>query len=41
MDASLVEAGARALGKLADSIDAQASPGRADLRGGAKMLTAD
>jgi uncharacterized lipoprotein YmbA len=42
-DASLVEAVARALGKLADSIvpDAEGSPGRADLRGGSKMLTAD
>jgi uncharacterized lipoprotein YmbA len=42
-DASLVEAVARALGKLADSIvpDAQTSPERADLRGGPTMLTAD
>jgi uncharacterized lipoprotein YmbA len=42
-DASLVEAVARTLGKLADSIvpDAEGSPGRADLRGGSKMLTAD
>jgi uncharacterized lipoprotein YmbA len=42
-DASLVEAVARTLGKLADSIvpDAEASPARADLRGGSKVLTAD
>jgi uncharacterized lipoprotein YmbA len=42
-DAILVEAVARALGKLADSIvaDAEGSPGRAHVRGGSKMLTAD
>jgi uncharacterized lipoprotein YmbA len=42
-DANLVDAIARTLGKLADSIvlDAQTSPARADLRGGPKMLTAD
>jgi uncharacterized lipoprotein YmbA len=42
-DANLVEAVARSLAKLADRIvpDARASPGRADLRGGSKMLTAD
>jgi uncharacterized lipoprotein YmbA len=42
-DANLVEAIARTLGKLADSIvsDAQASPERADVRGTSKTLTAD
>jgi uncharacterized lipoprotein YmbA len=42
-DASLVEAVARTLGKLADSIvlDAQASPTRAELRAGPSALKAD
>ena len=43
VDAVLVEAVARTLGKLADRVvpDALASPERADLGGGSKMLTAD
>jgi uncharacterized lipoprotein YmbA len=42
-DASLVDAIARTLGKLTDSIvpDTQASPEHADRRGDSKMLTAD
>jgi uncharacterized lipoprotein YmbA len=42
-DATLVESVGRTLGKLADRIvaDAQASPARADPRGGSKMLSAD
>jgi uncharacterized lipoprotein YmbA len=42
-DQSLVEAVAGTLGKLADSIvpDVRARPGRADLSGGLKPLTAD